>query len=1660
MNSVATEGLRWVRAELDISLERVRACVDDFLMAPGQAFPLQRGMVELHQIRGTLCLLRCEDAALLAEEMRNAVHDLLQDLANVPEPALEVLLASTVQLSDYLDLIANGEDGSALVFLPLINELRVARSAGVLAEADLFVRYCGLLWRNQQRTPGDFLAQAPGAQALARRTLPVFHSALLNLLRNRQVPESLTRMATLVADMATAVPDGPAHQMFVAGGALLEGLRDQGMDTDDLEASRLLGEIAGQLKAVAEHGAEALAKVPDKLLFTILFRVGRSASSGEQVSAVRAEYDLENRLPTAAELERMRTRLRRPNTALVAQLSAAIKTDFATAKDSIQKALSADDTGIQGEVVPVLARIADTLGMLGLDSLQRIISKQVRAIQEPAAEDASSADRWMTLALALLRVEQNLDRSLVVQVSDAAGPRAATLTDEPRDELDAAAIAVVREALVDLRRFKQLIFDFLADAANVSGSAIARPLQQIAGGLRVLGREPTAQLVDAAYQFITGPSGSEVGANPHLARMFAEAIAAIELHLEALHAGQPTAEESCRQAQLALQALSQSAGKREQPSAGATAWVEADGALPQTIDPVIRNTFLDEAEEVLGALQRDVPAWSVRLDDGMRLAAIRRSFHSLEGSARMVLAGAISELTGAVEALLNRCLQGACEVDVAVVGVVHQAMAALPGLIEDFRNRRVSTAPESIIANARQMLADDVQPRAAGAEPGLSRVFHDEASRLLQQMQAQLSAWTQAPVNRQHPRILNRLCHQLQGSAPVAGADGVGSVARALRHAISAIEISEGGLDPDTSQVFQRVLANIHSLLEHRGPGDVEPLLEQLRNITDSGQGTAASAPSGASAGPSGVDREDEELTNIFLDEAESLLTAIDETCRQWQARPWDDTARLDLARRLHTLKGSARVAGLATVGDVSHAMETSVEQIAAHDHQQRLPMLEALARAVEALHAMLGRVRAGNQALDAEPMLAMLREAGAASAGQPMRSGSVAATSAALEGTLGNTAACDPVTPPGQAAVARAPLAAASELDAQPRAGAAESAQVPVVDLEQMLNEAGDLNIQRAQMADDDRQLRQQLDELDRTARRMGEQLGRLGAGIEMFAREGAHTEDQKPQNVASAEQAATLREFTRGLDESVSDVVSLHGLMAELAAERAGMVERFQTVSTNLREHLIRTVMVPFASRQSRLRRVVSQAASECGREVEILFSGTEAEIDRAVLERLTGPLAHLLRNAVVHGIESPQDRIASGKRRVGAIALRLQRVGTQLVLELSDDGRGLDFAAIRDRARDGGLLAGDGEVSDDQAARFIFRPGFSTASELTQAAGRGLGLDVAHNEIKQLGGTMGVASTAGGGVCFNIRVPLTLACSQVLMVVVGGESYAVPLGSIEGVTRVPRAALVAGHDEPPATIEYGGCRYAVRPMAGLLGLPTTAEATGASGKLPAVLVRCGSSRAAVVVDELSGERDIVIKPVGPQIASVPGMSAATIQADGSVVLILDLAALVQLHMPVVAVDAAADTALVSTDQRPLALVVDDSITIRRVSERFLSRHGFRVATAPDGVAALASLEQEVPDVLLLDIEMPRMDGFELATRMRETETLAHIPILMISTRSGQAHRERAAAIGVDRFLTKPYREQQLLAHIRAVMRNRLAPGNSIVVDVMAEDDDVGSS
>src|SRR6056297_3504617 len=745
----------------------------------------------------------------------------------------------------------------------------------------------------------------------------------------------------------------------------------------------------------------------------------------------------------------------------------------------------------------------------------------------------------------------------------------------------------------------------------------------------------------------------------------------------------------------------------------------------------------------------------------------------------------------------------------------------------------------------------------------------------------------------------------------------------------------------------------------------------------------------------------DAELLELFLEEGQELLEHSDGLLQQWRENPEDRQLVTALQRDIHTVKGSARMAGLNPIGEVAHVLEDLLEKIAGGRQKATAASINTLEAGCDHLHAMLDAVEK-RQPL---PVRAELEEL--ATEEQELVEEAPTAVRADLEG-----------------------------VDAR-RTGRSSTIRLASEQVEELLNFAGEVSIFRSRIEQEIGSFRGNIGEVGQTVARLREQLRKLEQETEaqiLSRYEREHGSADSTFDPLELDRYSTIQQLSRALAESISDLNSLTELMDDAGRQSETLLMQQARVNTELQEGLMQARMVSFNTLAPRLRRVVRNAARDIGRKanLEILLEG-EGELDRNVLDRVTAPIEHILRNAVAHGIEPPSARQSAGKPEAGTIAITIDREATELLIRVSDDGAGLNLDRIRERALEMSLLTKEQAADPAQLSQIIFHTGFSTAYELSELAGRGVGMDVVSSEVRQIGGRISVDSTPGKGARFTLRIPLSLAVMQAIFVHAGERVFAIPLQAVRGVARIRPAEWREALDSD-GTYRYGGDEFPLIELDPQLGFEPVEVG---DESLSLLMISTGDQRAAIRVADIQGHREVVLKPVGPQISSIPGILGGTIMGDGQVVVLLDMAPLIEIalaehRLPGMVEVEAVESSEEEVKRTPLVMVVDDSITMRRVTARILEHYGLEVITARDGVEAVDMLFERVPDLMLLDIEMPRMDGFELAAYVRDDTRLAHVPIMMITSRSGDKHRQHARELGVNRYLIKPYQEANMVRNV----------------------------
>jgi chemosensory pili system protein ChpA (sensor histidine kinase/response regulator) len=791
------------------------------------------------------------------------------------------------------------------------------------------------------------------------------------------------------------------------------------------------------------------------------------------------------------------------------------------------------------------------------------------------------------------------------------------------------------------------------------------------------------------------------------------------------------------------------------------------------------------------------------------------------------------------------------------------------------------------------------------------------------------------------------------------------------------------------------------------------------------------------------------------------ILGTIDESLSRWRANPQDRDALHELKRALHTLKGGARMAGAMTMGTLAHNTESLLRQIEDGKLDVNAPVRDVLDEAHDNLVSMIDSLRAnapvpGAQNLNAR-LLAWIAGEAVSAPPQPLASPAPADDPEPLSVTPSLTrhmpASSDrtPVIAEPPSLAEAVPVSADADNDErrEGEAGAAPAWPEPMERrgqirvntglLNQLVNFAGEVSISRSRMEQQIYGFRDNMAELTRNVTRFREQLRELEIQSEsqiLFRTEagnaGAGGADFDPLEF---DRFSRLQQLSRQLSESLHDLTTIQGHLGNFVGEAEAVLQQQARLNTDLQEGLMRTRMVGFATQAGRLRHIVRTTAREVGKRVELDLQGADVEMDRTVLDRMIGPMEHMIRNSIDHGIEAADVRTRAGKPAEGKITIAVAQEGAEIVIRFSDDGAGLNLPAIRAKAIERGLLSADANVTDDELIQHILQPGFSTASKITHLSGRGVGMDVVHSEVKQLGGSVSVSTEQGQGTSFVMRLPLTLSITQALMVYIGDQQFAMPLSSVVNIIEFPVQRLNEISVGKNPLLKHNDVVYPFMSLGQRLGLQSHPRNPK---KIPVLLARTGTREVAMQVDGLGGTREIVIKPLGAQLAEIKGLSGATILGDGRVILILDAPGLWMrddaLHVEHRAV-AAKPRAEVR--ERPVIMVVDDSLTVRKITSKHLQKHGMEAVTAKDGLDAVEQLRDRLPDLMLVDIEMPRMDGYELTTRVRGDARLKHIPIIMITSRAGAKHKQRAIDLGVNIYMSKPYQEDELFNNIQALLK-----------------------
>ncbi|MCP5150947.1 MAG: response regulator [Ectothiorhodospiraceae bacterium] len=741
---------------------------------------------------------------------------------------------------------------------------------------------------------------------------------------------------------------------------------------------------------------------------------------------------------------------------------------------------------------------------------------------------------------------------------------------------------------------------------------------------------------------------------------------------------------------------------------------------------------------------------------------------------------------------------------------------------------------------------------------------------------------------------------------------------------------------------------------------------------------------------------------------------------------------RIGQARRLaHTLKGSANITGVRAIASLTHHAE---EVLGAVLERGELPAGELPALLLETVDCLEAMLESLAQRRPCPVQAASLVE-GLARWTTYLREEAPARPQA----TSRTTPAPAPVPPRG---------AEATGSDAPPTTGetGTNAVRVAVGSVDRLLGLAGELSIANVQMHG---RLRRALAQLSLQREQQQLMETRLTALQELVNVRGVPASRRPAAGGTEVFDPLELDEYNElhsavnAFAESLTDLGEIEiGLSAELRELERSLVRQEQS-TRDLSDLVLAVRMVPVATIVPRLARVVRQTARSTGKRARLRVEGAELSLDSEILDRIADPLMHMLRNAIDHGIEPPDVRTEAGKDAEGEVVLELAREGDSVLIVCRDDGAGFDETEVRSVAVERGLVSAEQQLSPRETLRLTLLPGFSTRREITQISGRGIGMDVVHKAVSDLRGSIDIASSRGAGTAISMRLPLTLVSLHVLLVRAGSLILGIPSSLLSQVLFSDSGRLEAGDEagEPGLRFVLDDVAYDVVTIHRLLGIAPEPDPWQEASPVPLLLLAGGARPTAVVVDEALDGRYLVVKRLGEYVPRVRAVIGASFLQDGSVAPVLDLLELVR--------EPARPLSQLATSPRPDArasvpdvLVVDDSLSARRTLCELVSDAGYTVRGAVDGLDAIQAIEQRMPDLVLVDLEMPNMNGIELANHLRASPRTRDLPLVMVTSRSTRKHHDQAFAAGVERVITKPWHEDELLAAIeRAVARGRHA-------------------
>ena len=784
----------------------------------------------------------------------------------------------------------------------------------------------------------------------------------------------------------------------------------------------------------------------------------------------------------------------------------------------------------------------------------------------------------------------------------------------------------------------------------------------------------------------------------------------------------------------------------------------------------------------------------------------------------------------------------------------------------------------------------------------------------------------------------------------------------------------------------------------------------------------------------------DPELWEAYLQDAQENATNFIDLVNEIIQNP--ERAKIAEAQRVaHTLKGSSNTVGITAIANIAHPLEDTLEYLAENQIVPPKALTDMMVEAADCLAIMVDGLADGETEVpEALPVLQLVLDwanridTGNLDAPPPTR---------AVDAAKSETKPTPSSETTDKPAAKKAP--ATKKAPAASSGTTGQVLKVPTTSIDELIRLVGELSISVGQIQD-------KLKHLMNNARTLSDQnlimrhrtleLEKLVDVRGVTGVDSSTKTKNKKNNLDSLEfqEYNELHSISHSFIESVDDNRELSLLIREDIHNLEEMFIHQERLNKEFETNIMKTRMVPVKTIVSKLERIVRQTARSTGKNAQLEVDGQDILIDSDVLNNLADPMLHILRNSIDHGLETP-DKRPSDKPETGTIKVSFYTEGNNIVVKCEDDGQGLNYDRIRSTAIERGVITDNQELTEKELARLILLSGFSTKSGVTQVSGRGIGMDVVHTNIKKMKGTIDLTSETGKGTTFLIKLPMSLVTVHVLLVNVAGYRFGIPTNTLERALASGMGEITTIGDE--ISFKLNKNMYAIKYLADLLNLPGERAAFDENLNSPILLVHEETGVTAVVVDELIDTHDLVLKTMGQYVRNIHGVAGASILGDGSVVSLLDIPDL--LRSPMQSVMSSYQGASEGGDDMamsagiPTIMIVDDSLSVRKSLSLLVEEEGYDTILAKDGQEAVELLNESKPDVMLVDMEMPRMNGLELTAYVRNSQSLQNMPLFMITSRTTKKHRDMAKEAGVTDYLTKPYQDNELLDLIDNALRKK---------------------